>query len=321
MLRCWVAGLRRDCGLTVDALCFAGRVFADPGQGNQARATPPAERPSGEYSSRTGSCWRLSAGVSTNRRISTVGTEETAPRPTSSRAAAAGDLGHPVTARCPAGRRADPGRGAPALVGQEGDRRRRAGRGARRWRYRGRDRRDPAQPPSPTRTPAPGSAAARSPAARARATATWYPGGYPGPLSNAVHGDFVVRTSTGAYATERFQTGKVTKVGPAALTLSQPGPLRGQLPAQRLDRDQPGRGHHQRRQGRRHRHRHRHPLRQHGDRDHHHRHRRQAVPDHRTPPAPAPAACSPTTPPRPTPATDPIGPRYIISDEIIIRDD
>jgi hypothetical protein len=47
-----------------------------------------------------------------------------------------------------------------------------------------------------------------------------YPGGYAGPLTNAVHGEFVVRTSTGAYATERFQTGTVTKVSTATLTLS-----------------------------------------------------------------------------------------------------
>lgn len=49
-----------------------------------------------------------------------------------------------------------------------------------------------------------------------------YPGGYPGPLGNAVHGEFVVRTSTGGYATERFQTGKVTKVGATALTVTSP---------------------------------------------------------------------------------------------------
>ena len=47
-----------------------------------------------------------------------------------------------------------------------------------------------------------------------------YPGGYPGPFSNAVHGEFVVRTDSGAYATERFQSGKVTKVGPTTLTVT-----------------------------------------------------------------------------------------------------
>lgn len=47
-----------------------------------------------------------------------------------------------------------------------------------------------------------------------------YPGGYPGPLSNAVHGEFVARTDSGAYATERFQTGKVTKVSAATLSLT-----------------------------------------------------------------------------------------------------
>jgi hypothetical protein len=47
-------------------------------------------------------------------------------------------------------------------------------------------------------------------------------GGYAGgsPLGNAVHGDFVVRTDTGGYATERVQTGKVTKLGSGTLTLT-----------------------------------------------------------------------------------------------------
>jgi hypothetical protein len=47
-------------------------------------------------------------------------------------------------------------------------------------------------------------------------------GGYTGgsPLGTAVHGDFVVRTDTGGYATERVQTGKVTKFGPGTITLT-----------------------------------------------------------------------------------------------------
>lgn len=47
-------------------------------------------------------------------------------------------------------------------------------------------------------------------------------GGYTGgsPLGNAVHGDFVVRTDTGAYVTERVQTGKVSKLGSSTLTLT-----------------------------------------------------------------------------------------------------
>ena len=45
-------------------------------------------------------------------------------------------------------------------------------------------------------------------------------GAYPGPFGNAVHGEFVVRTDSGAYATERFQSGKVTKVGPTTLTVT-----------------------------------------------------------------------------------------------------
>ncbi|HEX4221311.1 MAG TPA: hypothetical protein VHZ97_03045 [Pseudonocardiaceae bacterium] len=47
-------------------------------------------------------------------------------------------------------------------------------------------------------------------------------GGYTGgaPLGNAVHGDFVVRTDAGGYATERVQTGKVTKLGSATLTVT-----------------------------------------------------------------------------------------------------
>ena len=51
-------------------------------------------------------------------------------------------------------------------------------------------------------------------------------GGYPGggyaagPLTNAVHGDVVVRTDSGGYATERFQTGKVTKLSTASITLT-----------------------------------------------------------------------------------------------------
>lgn len=46
-------------------------------------------------------------------------------------------------------------------------------------------------------------------------------GGYSGgPLANAVHGDFVARTSTGGYATERFQVGRVTTVGSNSLTLT-----------------------------------------------------------------------------------------------------
>lgn len=46
-------------------------------------------------------------------------------------------------------------------------------------------------------------------------------GGYSsGPLTNAVHGDFVVRTSTGGFATERFQIGRVTTVGSNSLTLT-----------------------------------------------------------------------------------------------------
>ena len=45
-----------------------------------------------------------------------------------------------------------------------------------------------------------------------------YPGGYP--FANAVHGDFVVRTSTGAFATERFQTGTVTKLSASAISLT-----------------------------------------------------------------------------------------------------
>ena len=49
-----------------------------------------------------------------------------------------------------------------------------------------------------------------------------YTGGYTGPLTNAVHGEAVVRTDTGAYATERFQTGTVTKVSPANLTVTSP---------------------------------------------------------------------------------------------------
>jgi hypothetical protein len=47
-----------------------------------------------------------------------------------------------------------------------------------------------------------------------------YPGGYPGPFSNAVHGEFVVRTDSGGYATERFQSGKVTKASATTLTVS-----------------------------------------------------------------------------------------------------
>jgi hypothetical protein len=49
-----------------------------------------------------------------------------------------------------------------------------------------------------------------------------YPSGYSGPLSNAVHGESVVRTDSGGYATERFQTGKVTKVSPTSLTVASP---------------------------------------------------------------------------------------------------
>lgn len=49
-----------------------------------------------------------------------------------------------------------------------------------------------------------------------------YPGGYPGPFSNAVHGDVVVRTSTGAFATERFQTGTVTKLATNSISLTSP---------------------------------------------------------------------------------------------------
>lgn len=45
-----------------------------------------------------------------------------------------------------------------------------------------------------------------------------YPGGYP--FANAVHGDFVVRTSTGAFATERFQTGTVTKLSASGISLT-----------------------------------------------------------------------------------------------------
>lgn len=47
-------------------------------------------------------------------------------------------------------------------------------------------------------------------------------GGYTGgsPLGNAVHGDFVVRTDTGGYATERVQNGKVTKLGSGTLTVT-----------------------------------------------------------------------------------------------------
>lgn len=47
-----------------------------------------------------------------------------------------------------------------------------------------------------------------------------YPGSYSGPLGNAVHGEFVVRTASGGYATDRFQTGKVTKVGATSLTVT-----------------------------------------------------------------------------------------------------
>jgi hypothetical protein len=47
-----------------------------------------------------------------------------------------------------------------------------------------------------------------------------YTGGYPGPLSNAVHGEFVARTDSGGYVTERFQSGKVTKVSSTALTVT-----------------------------------------------------------------------------------------------------
>jgi hypothetical protein len=47
-----------------------------------------------------------------------------------------------------------------------------------------------------------------------------YPGGYPGPLGNAVHGDFVVRTSSGAFATERFQTGTVTRLATNSISLT-----------------------------------------------------------------------------------------------------
>jgi hypothetical protein len=45
-------------------------------------------------------------------------------------------------------------------------------------------------------------------------------GGYTGSFGNAVHGDFVVRTATGAFATERVQTGKVTKLSATTLTLT-----------------------------------------------------------------------------------------------------
>ena len=45
-------------------------------------------------------------------------------------------------------------------------------------------------------------------------------GGYTGPFGNAVHGDFVVRTSSGAFATERFQTGTVTKLATTGITLT-----------------------------------------------------------------------------------------------------
>lgn len=45
-------------------------------------------------------------------------------------------------------------------------------------------------------------------------------GGYPGPFTNTVHGDFVVRTSSGGFATERYQTGRVTKLGAASITVT-----------------------------------------------------------------------------------------------------
>jgi hypothetical protein len=45
-------------------------------------------------------------------------------------------------------------------------------------------------------------------------------GGYPGPFTNAVHGDFVVRTSSGGFATERYQTGRITKLGAASITVT-----------------------------------------------------------------------------------------------------
>ncbi len=46
-------------------------------------------------------------------------------------------------------------------------------------------------------------------------------GGYSGgPFANAVHGDFVARTSSGGFVTERFQTGTVTKLGTTSITVT-----------------------------------------------------------------------------------------------------
>ncbi|HEX3780089.1 MAG TPA: hypothetical protein VHX38_10490 [Pseudonocardiaceae bacterium] len=41
-----------------------------------------------------------------------------------------------------------------------------------------------------------------------------------GALTDALHGDFVVQTNTGGYATERLQTGKVTKVDSTSISLT-----------------------------------------------------------------------------------------------------
>lgn len=49
-------------------------------------------------------------------------------------------------------------------------------------------------------------------------------GEYPaaGAVTNALHGDFVVQTNTGGYATDRLQTGKVTRVSSTAISLTSP---------------------------------------------------------------------------------------------------
>jgi hypothetical protein len=44
--------------------------------------------------------------------------------------------------------------------------------------------------------------------------------GNPGPFTNTVHGDFVVHTSSGGFATECYQTGRVTKLGAASITVT-----------------------------------------------------------------------------------------------------